>query len=79
MTTYLIPTVTNGKKLVLEYRVVRRKKDMRTSFCKVNEKNIVDSWGLTKAILNNKMIVKDDRVIAPNGGSAFRFKKELEM
>ena len=36
-TTYLIPMVTNGETLVLEYKVETCKKDMRLKFCKKNE------------------------------------------
>lgn len=40
MTTYLIPMVTNGETLVLEYKVETCKKDMRLKFRKKTDANM---------------------------------------
>lgn len=69
MTTYLIPTVFTGK-LPMEYRVVTRKRDMRTNFCKCNEKHIIDKDALNKYIRRYNILVKEDRVIMKNGNQA---------
>lgn len=69
MTTYLIPTVFTGK-LPMEYRVVTRKRDMRTNFCKNNEKHIIDKDELNKYIRRYNILVKEDRVIMKNSNQA---------
>ena len=45
LTTYLIPTVF-GSRVAMEYRIITRKRDMRTKFCKKNEKYIIDTMEL---------------------------------
>ena len=72
MTTYLIPTVFTGK-LPMEYRVVTRKRDMRTNFCKCNEKHIIDKDELNKYIRRYNILVKEDRVIMKNSKQAIIF------
>lgn len=69
MTTYLIPVVFTGK-LPLEYRVVTRKRDMRTNFCKHNERHIIDKDALDEYIREYNILVKGDRVIMKNGKQA---------
>ena len=39
--TYLLPTVWAGK-VPMQYRIEKIKKDMRTRFCKDNERYIID-------------------------------------
>lgn len=72
MTTYLIPTVFTGK-LPLEYRVVTRKRDMRTNFCKCNEKHIIDKDALNEYIREYNILVKEDRVIMKDSKQASIF------
>lgn len=69
MTTYLIPTVFTGK-LPMEYRVVTRKRDMRTNFCKHNERHIIDKDALNEYIREYNILVKGDRVIMKDGKQA---------
>ena len=53
MKTYLIPTVfTTDNKFPMEYKVVTRKRDMRTKFCKNHESNIIDRDTLDEFIKN---------------------------
>ena len=72
--TYLLPTVWAGK-VPMQYRIEKRKKDMRTRFCKDNE-----FFEISKGWLNcmldfyeGRLIVKDDRIIVANGKDASMF------
>ncbi len=76
-TTYLIPMVTNGETLVLEYKVETCKKDMRLKFCKKNEKYEVNPSTLIRLIGEFKLIIKYNRVIMPNGKTAYLFGKKI--
>ena len=73
MTTYLLPTVLTGKNLPMEYRIVERKRDMRTRFCKQNEKYIIDRDTLNEYIREYGIRVKGDRVIMKDGKQASIF------
>lgn len=75
--TYLVRTTTSDRGTAMEYRVLKIKRDMRTTFCQIHEADIVDSWELTKAIVKHGMKIKDDRVIAPNGKTAYEFAREI--
>lgn len=75
--TYLVKRVTSGN-LAMEYQVVRMKPDMRKKFCKKHQEDIVDCWELVKAILQHGMKVKDNRVIAPNGKTAYEFSRTIK-
>lgn len=78
MTTYLIPTVFSGKgNVALEYRVVTRKKDMRTKFCKKNEKYIVNPQILIVEIGKYNPTIKGERIIMKNGNDAYKFGVEV--
>ena len=70
MKTYLIPTAFTNKKLPMEYKVVTRKRDMRTKFCKKHESNIIDRYTLDEFNKNHNILVKGDRVIMKNGKQA---------
>ena len=72
MTTYLLPTVFAGK-LPIEYRIVERKRDMRTRFCRENEKCIIDRDTLNEYIREYNIKVKEDRVIMKDGRQAIIF------
>ena len=69
MTTYLLPTLFAGK-LPIEYRIVERKRDMRTRFCKENEKCIIDRDTLNEYIREYGIRVKGDRVMMKDGRQA---------
>ena len=73
MTTYLLPTVLTGKNLPMEYRIVECKRDMRTRFCKQNEKYIIDRDTLNEYIREYGIRVKGDRVIMKDGKQASIF------
>lgn len=68
--TYLIPTVFTDKNLPMEYKIVTRKRDMRTKFCKKNERNIIDRYTLDEFNKKHNILVKGDRVIMKNGKQA---------
>ena len=70
MKTYLIPTVFTDKKLPMEYKVVTRKRDMRTKFCKKHERNIIDRDALDEFNKNHNILVKGDRVIMKDSKQA---------
>lgn len=74
MKTYLIPTVfTKDNKFPMEYKVVTRKRDMRTKFCKKHESNIINKYMLDEFNKNHNILVKGDRVIMKNGKQAKLF------
>ena len=77
MTTYLIPTIF-GSRVTMEYRIITRKRDMRTRFCKKNEKYIIDTDVLNNLINKYNLIVKDERLITKNGKQAYAFSKVLK-
>ena len=77
MTTYLIPTVF-GSRITMEYRIVICKRDMRTKFCKKNEKYIIDTDVLNKLIDKYDLIIKDERLIVRNGKQAYAFSRALK-
>lgn len=77
MTTYLIPTVF-GSRVTMEYRIITRKRDMRTKFCKRNEKYIIDTDVLNNLVNKYDLIVKDERLIARNGKQAYVFSRALK-
>lgn len=68
--TYLIPTVFTDKNLPMEYKIVTRKRDMRTKFCKKNERNIIDRYTFDEFNKKHNILVKGDRVIMKNGKQA---------
>ena len=71
MKTYLIPTVfTTDNKFPMEYKVVTRKRDMRTKFCKKHESNIIDRDTLDEFIKCYNILVKGDRVIMKDSKQA---------
>ena len=77
LTTYLIPTIF-GSRVAMEYRIIIRKRDMRTRFCKRNEKYIIDTDVLNNLIDKYNLIVKDERLITRNGKQAYAFSKALK-
>lgn len=77
LTTYLIPTVF-GSRITMEYRIITCKRDMRTKFCKRNEKYIIDTNVLNNLIDKYDLIVKDERLITRNGKQAYVFSRALK-
>ena len=77
LTTYLIPTVF-GSRVAMEYRIIIRKRDMRTRFCKRNEKYIIDTDVLNNLIDKYDLIVKNERLITRNGKQAYIFSRALK-
>lgn len=77
LTTYLIPTVF-GSRVAMEYRIVICKRDMRTRFCKRNEKYIINTDVLNNLIDKYDLIVKNERLIARNGKQAYVFSRALK-
>ena len=77
MTTYLIPTIF-GSRIAMEYRIITRKRDMRTRFCKKNEKYIIDTDVLNNLVNKYNLIVKDERLITRNGKQAYAFSRALK-
>ena len=70
MTTYLIPTVFTGNKLPMEYKIVTRKRYMRTKFCKQSENHIINRDTLDEFIKDYNILVKGDRVIMKDSKQA---------
>ena len=77
LTTYLIPTEF-GSRIVMEYRIITRKRDMRTRFCKRNEKYIINTDVLKNIVDKYDLIVKGERLIARNGKQAYAFSRVLK-
>ena len=77
LTTYLIPTIF-GSRIAMEYRIITRKRDMRTRFCKKNEKYIIDTDVLNNLVNKYDLIIKDERLIARNGKQAYVFSRALK-
>lgn len=77
MKLYLIKTITNGKDLGLEYKMVYEKEDMRKSFCKEHKNDIVNPIDLINAVNTVGAIIKENRVIMPNGSIAYKFCKMI--
>ena len=77
MTTYLIPTIF-GSRIAMEYRIITRKRDMRTRFCKRNEKYIIDTDVLNNLVNKYDLIIKDERLITKNGKQAYAFSRALK-
>ena len=77
LTTYLIPAVF-GSRVTMEYRIITRKRDMRTKFCKKNEKYIIDTDVLNNLVNKYNLIIKDERLIARNGKQAYAFSRVLK-
>ena len=77
LTTYLIPTVF-GSRVTMEYRIIICKRDMRTRFCKKNEKYIIDTDVLNNLIDKYNLIVKNERLITRNGKQAYVFSRALK-
>ena len=77
MTIYLIPAVF-GSRIAMEYRIITRKRDMRTRFCKKNEKYIIDTDMLNNLVNKYNLIVKDERLITKNGKQAYAFSRALK-
>ena len=62
----------------MEYRIITRKSDMRTKFCKRNEKYIIDTDVLNNLVNKYDLIVKDERLITRNGKQAYVFSRALK-
>ena len=77
MTTYLIPTIF-GSRIAMEYRIITRKRDMRTRFCKKNEKYIINTDVLNNLVNKYDLIIKDERLITKNGKQAYAFSRALK-
>ena len=77
MELYLITTVTNGRNLSLEYRMIEMKTDMRKNFCKKNKERIVNTVSLINLVSKYNIKIKGNRVIMPNSEVARKFYKEL--
>lgn len=76
MRTFVIGVVFG--KVPLEYKIVCKKLDMRTRFCKENAKWLVrDTEYLFRMIHKHNMSIKENRIIAPNGKAAYGFYKDL--
>lgn len=82
-TTYLKPVTTTRGGTPLEYIIFEMKRDMRTRHCKLNEKYKIDNIEAVEKLPTFKNLYqKEDerglRLIAPNGETAYKFRRELE-
>ena len=76
---YVIGTTTNGKGLIIEYKIIERKKDMRFKFCKMNNDKIVSSMNDLKNIINEcGGRIKDNRILLPNAELMRKFNIKLQ-
>lgn len=80
---YICPVVFigNSKKIAMEYRFHKRKLDRRTRFYKQNKNYIIKDFTEAEKVLNDKKFnlkLKDNRIILPNGKTAFSFYKTLQ-
>ena len=62
----------------MEYRIITHKRDMRTRFCKRNEKYIIDTDVLNNLVNKYNLIIKDERLIVRNGKQAYAFSRALK-
>ena len=71
--TYLLPTVWAGK-VPMQYRIEKRKKDMRTRFCRDNERYIIDRHVLDAMIHSFPSArEKGNRLFFKNEKAAYKF------
>ncbi len=80
---YVLPTIytMKGKRVVMEYRTFNDILDRRTRFYKKNKDYIVKDIPKFNELLNDKnfgIARKDNRVILPNGETAFAFQSALK-
>ena len=76
--TYLLPTVWAGK-VPMQYRIEKRKKDMRTRFCRDNEFFEIGKGWLNRMLdfYECRIMVKDDRILVANGKDASMFFNDV--
>lgn len=80
MKTYLLPAVTNGSSLVIEFNIVQKKRDMRLRFCKQNEQYIVDEKELGKVMADMQLrMVRDSRLVFENAKQAREFARIMGL
>lgn len=80
---YVLPVVYMGRggKVAIEHRTQKRKLDRRTRFYKRNKNYIVKDVEAFDKLLNDtnfNVKRKDNRIILPNGKTAFGFGKALD-
>lgn len=64
MEIYLLPTkIVYGLNIVMEYRIVRRPKDMRTKFCKDNTDRIIQCSDLLITLNKLKINIQNGDII----------------
>ncbi len=78
---YLVPTVTNGrsiaKRLVMEYRMVFAKQDMRKRFFRDHYGTEVNPVCVIQLISSMGIKVKDDRLIMKDSNQAREFEEAM--
>ena len=78
---YLVPTVTNGrsiaKRLVMEYRMVFAKQDMRKRFFRDHYGTEVNPVYVIKLVSGMGIKVKDDRLIMKDSNQAREFGEAI--
>ena len=76
--TYLLPTVWAGK-VPMQYRIEKRKKDMRTRFCRDNEFFEISKGWLNRMLdfYEGRLMVKDDRILVTNGKDSSMFFNDI--
>lgn len=79
MALYLLSSVTNGNGLTMEFKLVDHKKDMRTTFCKLNRDCEVDPMSLVQAISELSLYIKNDRIIFSSSLQARAFAKIVKL
>lgn len=80
---YLKPLTTTRGGTPMEYIIIEKKRDMRTHWCKLNEKYKIDNVQAVEKLPTFKKMKRKESclgfyLIAPNDETAYRFRKELE-
>lgn len=77
--TYVIPTTLTRGKLPMEYRMETRRIDRRTRFERFNHAyKLSDLHAFYGLVGDCEMIIKADRIIAPDGKTAHVFWKQMQ-
>lgn len=79
-TLYIVPVRWTKGNMAMEYNLVETKTDLRTKFCKkhcdhVYNGTIID---LMYQIRKYSLIIKENRLIMPDGETAYYFKRFLK-
>ena len=80
MSCYLIPFAKTSSGIPLEYRLIKRKEDMRYTFCKKNKKHKINPLVLFSMVgeFQKDIRIKNNRLILLNGAAAYQVYNKLK-